>query len=506
MYESRFGLTAPPFNLSPDPTFYFESRGHGHALSYLKFGVHQGEGFIVVTGEIGAGKTTLVRTLLENLADSSVVAAQIVSTQLEANDLLRAVATAFGVESASTQSKAHLIVAIEAFLLTLTTQGRRALLIVDEAQNLGREAVEELRMLSNFQLGNRSLLQSFLVGQPELRRLIASKPMEQFRQRVIASCHLGPMDPDETRAYVEHRLTKAGWSNKPSFSADAFRQIFVWTGGIPRRVNLLCNRLLLSAYLTDHDAITERTVVAVASELRDEVSELTESPEVDIRPANLGLAEQATHSACGPIMLIAAHDEDELHFKSVVRLSARNQSLLHFRLVRVGPAAPFAHNEAHSDRGGEVQDSIRLPQFAEGDGAAALAESLASFASLIRSECPSAFVVRGYSEPALSCLLAARAAGVPVAHVQVVAQDNTLKSDWLEFARIVTLHISKLFFVTDVSLLAGNVSEARIRSVPADTEGAAAAILNAFEAWRTSEPSFAPEFLWQPTTRAVSST
>lgn len=506
MYESRFGLTASPFNLSPDPTFYFESRGHGHALSYLRFGVHQGEGFIVVTGEIGAGKTTLVRTLLESLADSSIVAAQIVSTQLEANDLLRAVATAFGVESAGTQSKAHLIVAIEAFLLTLTTQGRRALLIVDEAQNLGREAVEELRMLSNFQLGSRSLLQSFLVGQPELRRLIASKPMEQFRQRVIASCHLGPMDSDETRAYVEHRLTKAGWSNKPSFSADAFRQIFVWTGGIPRRVNLLCNRLLLSAYLTDDDAITEKSVVAVASELRDEVGELTESHEVDSGRMDLGPPASASHDASGPIMLIVAHDVDEVHFRSVARLSARYQSLPQVRLVRVGTAAQFAHNEAQFKRSGEAQDSIRLPSVAEGDGATALAESLASFARLIRSQRPSAFVVRGYSEPALSCLLAARAAGVPVAHVQADASADTVKSDWLEFARIVTLRVSKLFFVTDVSLLFGDVSEARIRNLPADTEGAAAAILDAFVEWRASEPPFAPGFLWRLTPRAVSST
>ena len=208
MYESYFGFSATPFNLNPDPSFYFQSRGHGNALSYLKFGVYQGEGFVVVTGEIGAGKTTLVRTLLSGLDDQKIVAAQIVSTQLEADDLLRSVAIAFGINTRNL-TKADLIATVESFLTVLVTQKKRALLIVDEAQNLKREAVEELRMLSNFQLGSTALLQSFLVGQPELRQLLTSKPMEQFRQRVIASCHLGPMERPETRAYVEHRLHNA---------------------------------------------------------------------------------------------------------------------------------------------------------------------------------------------------------------------------------------------------------------------------------------------------------
>ena len=163
MYESHFGFSGAPFQLNPDPAFYFESKGHGTALAYLKFGVSQGEGFIVVTGEIGAGKTTLVRALLNGLNPSSVVAAQIVSTQLESDDLLRAVLTAFGVAK-SGASKAELISSLEAFLTVQAANGRRCLLIIDEAQNLRKETVEELRMLSNFQLENQALLQSFLVG------------------------------------------------------------------------------------------------------------------------------------------------------------------------------------------------------------------------------------------------------------------------------------------------------------------------------------------------------
>lgn len=272
MYESHFGFSGAPFRLNPDPAFFFGSRGHSNALSYLKFGVYQGEGFVVVTGEIGAGKTTLVRTLLSELDQQKVVAAQIVSTQLEAGDLLRSVALAFGI-APKNLSKAELIATIEAFLTLLVTEDKRALLFVDEAQNLNREAVEELRMLSNFQLGNQALLQSFLVGQPELRVLLVSKPMEQFRQRVIASCHLGPMERAETRAYVEHRLKQVGWTSNPTFDDLSFDRIFHWTAGIPRRVNILCNRLLLAAYLGSESHIGPNNVDAIGEELRGEVGE-----------------------------------------------------------------------------------------------------------------------------------------------------------------------------------------------------------------------------------------
>ena len=276
MYESYFGFSATPFNLNPDPNFYFESRGHGHALSYLKFGVYQGEGFVVVTGEIGAGKTTLVRTLLAGVDPKEIVAAQIVSTQLDAGDLLRSVALAFGI-APKNLTKAELIATIEAFLTELVLQKKRALLVVDEAQNLNLAAIEELRMLSNFQLGNHALLQSFLIGQPELRSLLTSKPMEQLRQRVIASCHLGPMDRKETEAYIRHRLTRVGWTDRPTFDGPAFDQIFDWTGGVPRRVNLLCNRLLLSTFLQSRTEVDAALVRDTAKELLSEVGEAPET-------------------------------------------------------------------------------------------------------------------------------------------------------------------------------------------------------------------------------------
>lgn len=269
MYESFYGLTGKPFQLNPDPSFFFGSKGHSSAYSYLKYGVFQSEGFIVVTGEIGAGKTTLVRTLLEELDPRKVVAVQLVSTQLEADDLLRSVATAFGLPVRGTD-KAQLLATIEAFLTSLVTEHKRALLVVDEAQNLSPRAMEELRMLSNFQLGDRALLQSFLVGQPELRELLRGPSMQQLRQRVIASYHLGPMDEEETRGYIEHRLRRVGWKDDPSFDPAVFHAIYRATGGIPRKINLLCNRLLLASFLAEKHAIDQADADAVIGEIRAE--------------------------------------------------------------------------------------------------------------------------------------------------------------------------------------------------------------------------------------------
>jgi len=269
MYESFYGLTGKPFQLNPDPSFYFGSRQHRRAMAYLEYGLHQSEGFIVITGEVGAGKTTLVRNLLDQLDPSKVVAAQLVSTQLEASDMLRMVAAAFGLQTQHLQ-KSDLLLALEAFLLTLTEQGKRALVIVDEAQNLARDAVEELRMLSNFQIEDHALLQSFLVGQPEFRLMMQSPEMQQLRQRVIASCHVGPMDPPDTRAYVEHRLRLVGWKDNPQFEPEVFDEIYAFSGGIPRRINSLCDRVLLSGFLSGKHKFSAEDVREVAIEINQE--------------------------------------------------------------------------------------------------------------------------------------------------------------------------------------------------------------------------------------------
>src|SRR5262245_20897217 len=270
MYESFYALTGKPFQLNPDPEFFFASRGHARAYAYLQYGLHQSEGFIVITGDIGAGKTTLVRSLVKRLDLDRVVAAQLVSTQLDAEDLLKSVATAFGVP-ARTPDKAQLLAHLEAFLVGLVPQHKRALLIVDEAQNLTQRAVEELRMLSNFQLGDRALLQSFLIGQPELRQVMRSAEMQQLRQRVIASYHLGPIDRPESEAYIEHRLKHVGWKGDPRFDSAAYDAIHTTTTGIPRRINLLCNRVMLAGYLAEKHEVGAADVRTVANEMRQEL-------------------------------------------------------------------------------------------------------------------------------------------------------------------------------------------------------------------------------------------
>ena len=271
MYEAFYGLSGKPFQLNPDPSFYFSSKQHQRARAYLEYGVMCCEGFIVITGEVGAGKTTIVRGLLDSLDPDTVVAAHLVSTQLGAEDTLRLVGASFGVRVHGVP-KGDLLLALEAFFVTQTLKGKRCLLIVDEAQNLQPQAVEELRMLSNFQNGQDALLQTFLVGQPEFRDILQSPDMLQLRQRVIATCHLGPLDSEETREYILHRLKCAGADEKPTFDADIFEGVYRFTAGIPRRINTLMDRVLLQGFLADKTHIDIELVNEIIHEVQSEMS------------------------------------------------------------------------------------------------------------------------------------------------------------------------------------------------------------------------------------------
>lgn len=268
MYTEYYGLTGRPFQLTPDPHFYFDTATHRKAMAYLTYGLSQGEGFIIITGDVGAGKTTLVGHLMETIDRSRLVAAKIVTTQLDADSMLKMVATAFGIPIDGTD-KSNILTRIEQFLRSHHREGRRVLLIVDEAQNLPIAALEELRMLSNFQEGTQALLQIFLLGQPEFRdQLSSSAELEQLRQRVIATHHLEPMTREELPDYIAHRLTLCGWNGRPTFTQAAFDAMYDYSGGVPRRLNNLASRILLFGALEERDQIDESTVNEVIDDLR----------------------------------------------------------------------------------------------------------------------------------------------------------------------------------------------------------------------------------------------
>ncbi|MDA8251517.1 MAG: XrtA-associated ATPase [Rhodospirillales bacterium] len=266
MYERYYGFTAQPFQLTPDSRFYFDSRAHARANAHLTFGLAQGEGFIVVTGEVGAGKTTLIQRLLDQLDRETYMVAHINTTQLSGEDLFRLAMAGFGLD-APDDSKSSLLLQFEDVLRDHRLSGRRSLLIIDEAQNLSLAALEELRMLSNLTEGGRASLQTLLAGQPQFRRMLASPDLDQLRQRVLASYHLGPLTRAETRRYVLHRLGTAGWQGRPSWHEAAFGVVHDHSGGIPRRINRLCSRVLLLGALEQSNEITAAMVQGTAEEL-----------------------------------------------------------------------------------------------------------------------------------------------------------------------------------------------------------------------------------------------
>lgn len=267
MFNDFYGLTGRPFQLTPDPTFYFESLTHRKALSYLSYGLAQGEGFVVITGEVGAGKSTLVAHLMATIDPARLTAAQIVTSKLDAEELVHVVAQAFGL-IVDGHDKASALGAIEAFLHDEARAGRRCLLVVDESQNLAFEALEELRMLSNFQLGAHPLLQTLLLGQPEFRETIQDHPqLEQLRQRVIAAHHLEAMELAEVQPYIEHRLKCVGWTGNPQFDQRVFTELYEASGGVPRRINQICNRLMMLGAVEQRSRIDGAMLSQVLEEL-----------------------------------------------------------------------------------------------------------------------------------------------------------------------------------------------------------------------------------------------
>lgn len=266
MYENFYNLSGMPFQLTPDSRFFFGSRGHSKAIAHLNYGLAQGEGFIIITGEVGAGKTTLVEWLRSQMDPDAYTIARVNTTQVSEEDLFRLAMAGFGLSDEGL-GKAALLQRFDGVLRSHLMAGRRCLLIVDEAQNLSLAALEELRMLSNITVDGHTSMQTILLGQPQFRRMLASPNLDQLRQRVLTSYHLGPMSEDETRAYIEHRLHAVGWNDDPHWDDDAFAAVHAQTGGIPRRINRLCSRVLLYGVLEETHRITAEVIDNTAGEL-----------------------------------------------------------------------------------------------------------------------------------------------------------------------------------------------------------------------------------------------
>ncbi len=272
MYTQYYGLQAQPFRLTPDPSYFFSSATHKSALAYMRYGMQQGEGFIVVTGDPGTGKTTLALTLIDGLPRNEMLIGELVTTQLQPDDLLRTIAAAFELDVEG--SKSDLIVRLQAFFTARARAGKHILLVVDEAHDLPQASFEELRMLSNLHRGSQALLQCILLGQPPLRELLIQSSMDQFHQRVLAAHHLIPLSLNETRSYILHRLQQAGWHGNPSFTANAITLIHQYTQGVPRRVNALCTRLMLYGFIEEKHQIDEAATNQVYNEWMQELGQM----------------------------------------------------------------------------------------------------------------------------------------------------------------------------------------------------------------------------------------
>ena len=293
MYERFYNLRERPFSLSPDPDYLYPSRVHTEALNYLRYGIEGHAGFVVITGEIGSGKTTLLQTAMRGL-DSRTSVARLVNTMLDARELIEAVMLDFGLDPQPGQSKPHLLRDLARFLVDQRTAGRLPLLIIDEAQNLSQAALEEVRMLSNLETEKSKLIQIILVGQPNLHDVLGRPEFEQLRQRVTVRYHLRPLDPGETAAYINHRLHKAAIGAPLVFSHEVTDLIGQASEGLPRKINVIADAVLLFGYGEDKHIIDEPLV-------RDVISELIASG-VLASPAALA---PASSSAAGALVVAA---------------------------------------------------------------------------------------------------------------------------------------------------------------------------------------------------------
>jgi general secretion pathway protein A len=280
MYEEFYGFTKKPFNMTPDSEFFFPSAKHEEALNRLLLAISERNGFAVITGEIGSGKTTVSRTLLNKL-DPSTKVAYVLNTHLNKKEFLTAILEDLHIKYKS-NSKTHLLSALNGFLIGQASKDNNVVLIIDEAQNLSLSVLEEVRMLSNLETEKEKLIQIILIGQPELRKKLAHPKLEQFSQRIVFYYHLKPLGRRETEEYIKHRLKKAGNTNGEIFSAYAIGEIYKYSKGTPRLINLACHNALISGLVYEYQTITHDIVSESIHELMHNkgIFGLKEKPQV----------------------------------------------------------------------------------------------------------------------------------------------------------------------------------------------------------------------------------
>jgi general secretion pathway protein A len=269
MYDQFYGFREPPFNITPDPRFLFFSDRHREAYNHVLFGIRERKGFIQITGEVGAGKTTLCRALLEELGPNYVTAL-ILNPCLNPTQLLRSILTELGLEPGKAD-RATCLAMLNRFLLDQLAAGNDVVLLIDEAQDLSPELLEQVRLLSNLETDQRKLLQIVLIGQPELREKLNDRSLRQLRQRITVRYHLTPLSRPEIERYIQHRLQVVGANGRPAFTSWAIRSIFRYSGGIPRLVNAVCDKALLAGFVEGRDLLTWWQVRRAIRELEGQI-------------------------------------------------------------------------------------------------------------------------------------------------------------------------------------------------------------------------------------------
>ncbi|SRR6056297_737630 len=353
MYIDFFELSAKPFDLLPNPQFLYLSKGHRKALSYLQYGVQERAGFSLLTGEVGSGKTTLLRDIINKIS-SEMTLAMVFNTRVDGRQLIALINDDFGLKTEG-KDKVQLLNELNDFLLEENTSGRQVIIIIDEAQNLSEEALEEIRLLSNLEADSFKLVQIILVGQPELKQIIARPSLRQLRQRISISCHLNPLNREEIEEYILHRLGTVGRRDCVSFEEGVFDAIFKFSGGIPRLINLICDFLMLSAFVEETRDIDMDMVHDAINELSFE-EESRESAEERGAAASVERIPQARRIITGSSLDDRVSRIEE-NYAKLSSARSQNEAIIE-RLSSQGSILEYLINQQHKQFG-EIEEQMK---------------------------------------------------------------------------------------------------------------------------------------------------